>query len=130
MLCDFVIRKEQKTTRKTVPAEVVKIDGIETEMVTISPRSEYLSIDEIAPITLTTEILERNGFEVEEVKGQKYYKYCAYYLYPDYNGGFRLGRWHTKIGFVSPLPTFRYVHELQQGLRMVGYTNFANSIKV
>lgn len=54
----------------------------------------------------------------------------AYYLYPDYNGGFLLGRWHNKIGFVSPLPTFRYVHELQQGLRMVGYTDFADGFKV
>ena len=53
MIGDLVYRKAHEEFHKKVPQCVVKINGLETEMTTIEPRSEYLDADEIEPIPFT-----------------------------------------------------------------------------
>ena len=67
MLNDIVYRKEHFEFHKPVPRSVVKIDGVnDNDMITIAPDSEFLDMDEIEPIPLTAEILEKNGFVRQE----------------------------------------------------------------
>lgn len=110
-------------------SHIVKVEKVLREGV-YDKFNHFHDADWIEPIPLTDEFLDKNGFEIVEVKGQKYYRYCAYYLYPDYCGGFDYGRWHNKIGFVPSTSTrLRYVHELQHVLRWIGYDK-ADNLKV
>lgn len=66
----------------------------------------YYNINEIKPIPLTTEILEKNGFKFDG----EFYKLGDYQLVIEYRGGFLFG-WvfcHRK--------QLKYVHELQHAL--------------
>lgn len=76
-----------------------------------------LSIDDVQPIPLTPEILEKNGFSKSRLMGeQRHFTYylgaglelCAIY---DADFSFPIGDGARKI---------RYVHELQHALRLCG----------
>lgn len=69
----------------------------------------YALEDEIVPIPLTPEILEKNGWDFDEIDGDfrgcngKFYIYGRYYPYSIFDG--------VQIS---------YVHELQHALRLCG----------
>lgn len=129
MINDFVYRKQHEEFHKKVPQSVVKIDGIETEMVTIAPRSEYLDADEIEPIPLTVEILEKNfeiafekafgiAFDTFKIKG---------YLIQNEGGVWWFGYINRIFCKICPV---NYVHELQHALRLGGLTEVADNLKI
>jgi len=88
-----------------------------------------LYMDEICPITLTAEILEKNGFELYEQdftsdkvylfdKGFTYIEDCGNYFVIGANVEYEhFGR---KLRFISSTIKVYYVHELQHALRLAG----------
>lgn len=73
----------------------------------------YVGLDELYPLPLTAEILENNGFKLEE-----------------YTGNCMVGKWWTRNDFVIPETmidsvgrnnfVYQYVHQLQIALRICG----------
>lgn len=122
MLNDLVYRKAHTEFHKEVPQTVVKINGIETEMVTIAPRSEYLDADEIEPILLTTEILEINFEKVFDVE----FKIKGYRILKE-DGVWWFGYINRIFCKICPI---NYVHELQHALRLVGLNEVADNLKI
>lgn len=92
--------------------------------------SEEVFIDNIRPIPLTPEILEKNGFEIyeQDFTSNIVYKfgsfdYIEYVEYPKYfNIGNKITYKHFTrvITHIHPLMRIRYVHELQHALRLCG----------
>lgn len=76
--------------------------------------------NEIFPIPLTAEILEKNGFK-KDVRNENYYKWNWYIL--EDNASYDMETGMVRIFKASDL-TFRhpigYVHELQHALRLCG----------
>lgn len=117
MLNDLVYRKEHKEFHKPVPRSVVKIDGVmDNDMITFDPNSEFLAMDEIEPITLTTEIVEKNGwFEI--------FKRA-------YEGHISLAQEPKSFRIKNTSICLHSVHELQHALRLVGLNDVADNLKV
>lgn len=141
MLNDFVYRKKHEEFHKQVSRSVVKIDGVMDNCITIAPDSEFLDMDEIEPITLTTEIVLKNGFEVEEggsIMGLAIEDTFTMNI-DDEQGQHKWsiiitnGPWNIKIkvfGMLAISIVIKYVHELQHALRLVGLNEVADNIKV
>lgn len=139
MINDLVYRKPHEEFHKKVPQCIVRIDGVETEVVTIIPESEYLIDDEIEPIPLTAEILERNNFQRQEEERGFSEPYIVYvnedYRYPIkiYIKGLMDNAHHLYVGYDDDEPRIslyiNYAHELQHALRLVGLDNVADNLK-
>ena len=120
MIGDWVLVKNK-------PVQVV---GITTDSIETTDKNGYYSEDYIKPITLTPEILEKNGFEKkEDDEGQELYSlllgewaitYMSIYGCPyltiedvlDYD------RAHSVLNLKDSI---YHVHELQNELRKIGY---------
>ena len=74
-----------------------------------------LKYNEIVPIPLTTEILEKNGFKRELNEDNIHYKFILIY------DGIRFSLLYARNVFqwLGPLD-FKYVHQLQHALRLCG----------
>ena len=86
--------------------------------------------DFIEPITLTPEILEKNGFELRN--GFFYHRIDDkphHYDFKLKNGGVFASEGYT-IGCGIYHLSIRYVHELQHVLRLCGLNEFADNFKV
>ncbi len=77
-------------------------------------RIAYLSLDEVQPIPLTAEILERNGFEkVQNLLVLKLWKgFCPSLIFVEYNPA---NRYLFFNDMMLPRPIL-FVHQLQQAL--------------
>ena len=83
--------------------------------------------EELLPIPLTPEILEKNGFERRG--GISYHKSIA---------GLIIAHWNDELCFLnyskknipSIMIPFHYVHELQHALRLCGLTELVDNFKV
>lgn len=118
MFNDLVYRKEHEEFHKKVPRSVVKIDGVMSDdMITFAPNSEFLDMDEIEPITLTAEILEKNRwFEIFKDK---------------YEGHISLAKEETTCFRIKNTNIcLRFVHELQHALRLYKLNEVADNLKV
>lgn len=137
MLNDLVYRKAHNEFHKEVPPCVVKIDGIETEMVTICPRSEYLEADEIEPIPLSTEILAKNCKSITKDGCRTYYEFSENFAVKQINNDNSFFFCEIKGGFMGKNEiddwTWQQIdnfHELQHALRFVGLNEVADNLKV
>lgn len=81
---------------------------------------------EIQPVLLTTEILEKNGFEKKKISDYKSL-FCIVsqnydYLYVSWIGipEFGIGSSFDEDDELQEFATIRYVHELQHALRLCG----------
>lgn len=91
---------------------------------------DELSIDDIKPIPLTSEILERNGFELRN--GFFYHRIDDkphHYDFKLKNGGVFTSEGYTLECGIYHL-TIRYVHELQHALRLCGLNDLAGNFKI
>ena len=82
--------------------------------------------DEPEPILLTPEIMEKNGFwEMENVNNgaEEYIVYAIAGLTFHYNRD-------NDYYFPNTPISWKYVHQLQQVLRLAGMTDMANNFKV
>lgn len=81
----------------------------------------WCNLDEIFPIPLTPEILEKNGF-VED--GEGVYGDDNSFFIPTYQNGFYTGTCETYIESTEGIGDFsgrlKYVHELQHALKLCG----------
>ena len=94
-----------------IPTVYARVEGIYPDGITIDKAERVFSFDEIHPIPLTPEILEKNGFsdESRHCHGEPL-RYCVLVdgLWIDING---------KNYFEGKL---EYVHQLQHALRICG----------
>lgn len=87
-------------------------------------------IQDLDPIPLTAEILEKNGFE----KSERYEVWRI--IRDDYE--LRVAPWRVAVIFLEDgadkeeysLPRPKYVHEYQRALRCFGLFDLANNIKI
>jgi hypothetical protein len=95
-------------------------NGHVTILCSINGQNEYVeeTYDNIEPITLTPEILERNGFFKSCDHDGIHYKYT---LISD-GIGFSLKYVRNVFQWLGPLD-FKYVHELQHALKLCGIEN-------
>ena len=91
---------------------------------------------EIKPITLTTEILEKNRFKGEGYLILELDKFSYLEYYP-FEGRLRkiwhgIDEWnnHSDTKDITFQCTCKYVHELQQALRLCGLDKLANDLKM
>lgn len=137
MLNDLVYRKEHEEFHKPVPRSVVKIDGVtDNDMITFAPHSEFLDMDEIEPIPLTAEILQKNATSVTKDGCCTYYefddnfavkKFSGFFFFCELENGLSLGKGEIQDNTWMQM---HYVHELQHALRLVGLGEIADNIKV
>lgn len=108
-----------------IPIQIQAIDVIDNEIMAddelyVLVGDKVHSEDEIDPISLTPEILEKNGFNDD---GEGVYGNDDSYLIPTYRG-VDAGTWETHIEPTEGIGDFsgklRYVHELQHALRLCG----------
>lgn len=76
------------------------------------------------PIPLTEEILEKNGFDYDEIDEEWHHKKCPLILFNPWNndGAFVLSTYNSI--------TFNHVHQLQHVLRLCGLNELADNFKV
>lgn len=89
-----------------------------------------LRYDQVSPIPLTLEILERNGFELRD--GFLYHRIDDkphHYDFKLRNGGVFTSEGYTLECGIYHL-TIRYVHELQHALRLCGLNDLADNFKL
>lgn len=88
-----------------------------------------IAVDDVEPITLTLEILERNGFELRN--GFLYHRIDDkphHYDFKLENGGVFTSEGYTLQCCIYHL-TIRYVHELQHALRLCRLNDLADNFK-
>ena len=122
----------------------IKVENIHGNFINYSPdipyvqEEDYLNENEIEPIPLTPEILEKNGF-VYESDGLTWYdgihnKEQVYIYCPiRKNGNVRkIEILVNKYHFFTELNTEYYVHELQHALRLrlCGLNDLADNFKI
>lgn len=119
-----------------IPTVYARVEGIYPAGITIDKAERVFSFDEIHPIPLTPEILEKNGFEksysniltTDGYKKLPQYKYknmtqvqdiCRNLItisYSDLEGGV----YDIQCGIGSHIYGLKYVHQLQHALRLSG----------
>ena len=93
--------------------------------------NDYSRDIQIKPITLTPEILEKNGFVFDcdfwTIANPRYnnVRMVTYYSIGDDVADAFLGHWAFDENY-----TIDYVHELQQALRLVGLNDLADNFKI
>lgn len=110
--------------------EPYKIGALASQSVTLKgyePSGVLIDCNDINPIPLSAEILEKNGFE-------KYYMYHTLH-----DKQVRIEHyWHERRLEIQPydgepwikLAPIYYVHELQHALRLCGLNKLANNFKI
>lgn len=83
--------------------------------------NDLYEYDEIEPIPITKEILEKNGFKEDD---DGVYGDSNSYFIPTYQSGFDIGTWETHIEPTEGIGDFsgnlKYVHQLQHALKLCG----------
>lgn len=110
--------------------EVLQVNYIRRDGVGFKKYAVYF--DEIEPIPLTVEILEKNGFY-----RNKYFDHngCGFFSFPVWmimkRSGFGIEK-RNNIYYITghALMPMRYVHELQRALRSCDLWYFANNFKI
>ena len=111
--------------------------------------NEWIAAHNAKPISLTPEILKKNGFSPEtfltsEWEKEVYFKeFPGCVVEPDNSGKYIFGTtiyWNKKDGDGSPIDwgtmyesrihNLQYVHELQNALRLCGLNELADNFKV
>ena len=114
----------------------IKVENIHKDCINYSPDIPYvqeeffIDIADIKPIPLTSEILERNGFELRN--GFFYHRIDDkphHYDFKLENGGVFTSEGYTLQCCIYHL-TIRYVHELQHALRLCRLDELADNIKL
>lgn len=103
------------------PYQIAEIGG----MVCIDNENElFASLEDIQPIPLTTEILEKNGFETEDAKDGGFVLCDDFYdifIY-EWSDSIWVARYEsTEMNIPFEQATMGYVHELQHFLRASGF---------
>lgn len=124
MFGDWVFCDGQPTPSKVV-IQTVSIDGVWFEGDKFEGSASF---DHIFPIPITTEILEKNGFDIQYQGGMRFDVWCSFG--PDSEGDIEIefrGQEpiHLKIdgtykGVYYTSANMKYVHELQHALRLCG----------
>lgn len=97
---------------------------------TITALGESRLCDNVMPVTLTLEILERNGFELcDDFLYHRIDDKPHHYDFKLKNGGVFTSEGYTLECGIYHL-TIRYVHELQNALRLCGLNDLADNLKV
>ena len=102
------------------PYQIAEIGG----MVCLDYEKElFAALEDIKPITLTPEILEKNGFTIDEISGlrfreEKEVKGTIYEIYWD-DGYLEIMSCTYKIGEYNK-SEIQFVHQLQHALRLCG----------
>lgn len=80
-----------------------------------SAQEWMIDYDKLTPITLTPEILEKNGFKKELSEDNNHYRFILIY------DGIKFSLLYARSVFqwLGPLD-FKYVHELQRALKLCG----------
>ncbi len=91
--------------------QIAQITSITCDGVIETTANEFSNIEVIAPVPLTAEILEKNGFEFD---GDDIYKLGDYHLVIEYRGGLFFG-W-----VFCCRKQLNYVHELQHAMKLCG----------
>lgn len=89
-----------------------------------------IGVDDVEPIPLTPEMLERNGFELRD--SFFYHRIDEkphHYDFKLKNGGVFTSEGYTLECGIYHL-TIRYVHELQHALRLCGLNELADNLKL
>lgn len=104
------------------PTKVEEVDGGSINTTYSYGEIEgYIDEDEISPIPLTTEILEKNGFTFRTPTSMHYDYLFVVFLNED-------AEVFTLIG--GQQRWLRYIHELQHALRLCGLTDIADNFQV
>ena len=92
-----------------------------------------IAVDDVEPIPLTLEILERNGFELRDgFHGFLYHRIDDkphHYDFKLKNGGVFTSEGYTLECGIYHL-TIRYIHELQHALRLCCLNDLADNLKL
>lgn len=121
---------------------VMTVSEVKEEGISSGKHLVFFAYDEIEPIPITTEILEKNSFQrPEEERG--FSEPFIVYVNDDYRLSIkiypkgRIDRYHhlyIGIGDYGDDPFIslyiNYVHELQHALRLCGLNKLANNFKV
>lgn len=114
----------------------IKVENINGDCINYSPdipyvqEESFIDFADVKPITLTLEILERNRFELRD--GFLYHRIDDKPYHYDFklkNGGVFTSEGYTLECGIYHL-TIRYVHELQNVLRLCGLNNLADNFKL
>jgi hypothetical protein len=114
----------------------IKVENIHGDCINYSPDIPYvqeeffIDIADVKPITLTLEILERNRFELRD--GFLYHRIDDkphHYDFKLKNGGVFTSEGYTLECGIYHL-TIRYVHELQNALRLCGLNDLSDDFKL
>lgn len=121
---DWVVAKLAKwgydSLEETEPMRIMRIDNSEPEQAYMNlicgdgMMVHYASIDDLHPIPLTPEILEKNGFVKAELA-----TVIEWYHWNDFFIGFKDGLIYTSING-REIWGMRHVHQLQHVLRLAG----------
>ena len=112
---------------------LIKIDAVHHKKVgyhAVTHKLNWVRMDLLEPITLTLEILERNGFELRN--GFLYHRIDDkphHYDFKLENGGVFTSEGYTLQCCIYHL-TIRYVHELQHALRICRLNDLADNFKI
>lgn len=96
----------------------------------VTHKLNWVRMDLLEPITLTLEILEKNGFELRD--GFLYHRIDDkphHYDFKLENGGVFTSEGYTLQCCIYHL-TIRYVHELQHALRLCRLNDLADNFKL
>lgn len=105
---------------------ITSIDKYDAKVCT-DPEDELFFLDDIYPIPLTPEILEKNGFVF---RADNDTMYGEYYLHNQSTFAIKMFNGYLVGMCMSEDLEFHYVHELQHALRLCGLGDLADNFKV
>ncbi len=117
-----------------IPTKIKEIRG-ETVIASINSDDIYdeLYYEGIMPIPLTSEILEKNFFDVSDKEVKRYYfeedGQCYHFSLRQMYDKENKPKGYSFYAF-NVLTIIDYVHELQHALRLVGLNDLADNLKI
>lgn len=118
-LKDFMYYNIYKSKYEYIQAIDLKGDTIVTESMSHLCKIENIYVSDVEPVLLTGKILLGNGFKSTSPK---------YYVYEPGNLVIMMDNEGFSIGICFVKRHYKYVHELQNILRVIGYDKFANNL--
>lgn len=128
MIGDWVFNKHHKKHIQITPYDFFNHAHLPSGKQYFVGEPEVVSGRDFEPITLTPEILEKNGFKLNPQGAYSNGRHTSISVIRD-------GRYFANINTETDDPSFlyqcgRYVHEFQHALRLCGLNDLADNLKL
>lgn len=135
-ITDLIIGDYVRNKRTNEIVWVCEIDG-DRKVINNEPdgynSERNIDFDDIEPIPLTSEILEKNFFDVSDKEVKRYYfeedGQCYHFSLRQMYDKENKPKGYSFYAF-NVLTIIDYVHELQHALRLVGLNDLADNFKI